>query len=189
MAHVNDLTNRKFGRLIVLKDSGKRRYGNVLWLCRCDCGSRVELRGCALISHNTRSCGCLKKDYINSLRTGFEGLTGSYWRNIVKHVKNKPMSFNINAEYAWQLFLAQKGQCALSGLTLDMPTSKGGNGNAASLDRIDSSKGYIKGNVQWVHRDINWMKGSLSQVRFLDLCSKITARIGLKDERQSAKRE
>ena len=40
----------------------------------------------------------------------------------------------------------------------------------ASLDRIDSSKGYIKGNVQWVHKEFNKMKLDLLDKEFIDIC-------------------
>jgi hypothetical protein len=39
-----DITNKKFGKLTVIKDSGKRdNYGNIFWLCLCDCGNEVEI--------------------------------------------------------------------------------------------------------------------------------------------------
>ena len=44
----------------------------------------------------------------------------------------------------------------------------------ASLDRIDSSKGYIEGNIQWVHKDINRMKGDSSDNDFIKLCKIIS---------------
>lgn len=47
---------------------------------------------------------------------------------------------------------------------------------SASLDRIDSSKGYEQGNVQWVHKDINNMKQSFSQDKFIDWCKKVVNR-------------
>lgn len=40
----------------------------------------------------------------------------------------------------------------------------------ASLDRIDSKIGYIEGNVQWVHKDINKMKNSHTHATFLQWC-------------------
>jgi hypothetical protein len=45
--------------------------------------------------------------------------------------------------------------------------------NTASLDRIDSSLGYVRGNVQWLHKDVNWMKNTLDQDRFIELCKAI----------------
>ena len=42
---------------------------------------------------------------------------------------------------------------------------------SASLDRIDNSKDYVKGNVQWVHKAINMMRGSLSVMEFVALCA------------------
>ena len=43
----------------------------------------------------------------------------------------------------------------------------------ASLDRIDSLKGYTEDNVQWVHKHINFMKGSLSENKFIEYCKLI----------------
>jgi len=44
----------------------------------------------------------------------------------------------------------------------------------ASLDRIDSSKGYIEENVHWVHKRINVMKGNMSEQEFLNFCEAVT---------------
>jgi hypothetical protein len=41
----------------------------------------------------------------------------------------------------------------------------------ASLDRIDSSKGYIDGNVQWVHKEVNEMKMQATQNEFIEYCN------------------
>ena len=42
-----------------------------------------------------------------------------------------------------------------------------------SIDRIDSSKGYIKGNIQLVCGIVNVMKSDSSEDEFLQLCKKI----------------
>ena len=49
----------------------------------------------------------------------------------------------------------------------------------ASIDRIDSNKGYIEDNVVWVHKDINIMKNKFSKEYFLMLCKKIVENHGL----------
>lgn len=57
------LAGQRFGRLVVLKDSGKRKnHGRVVWDCLCDCGNLKEVRGEGLKSGGTRSCGCLRKE-------------------------------------------------------------------------------------------------------------------------------
>jgi len=44
----------------------------------------------------------------------------------------------------------------------------------ASVDRIDSSKGYVTGNIQIVHKTVNYMKHTLTQADFLFFCESIT---------------
>jgi len=43
----------------------------------------------------------------------------------------------------------------------------------ASLDRIDSSIGYIKSNIQWVHKRVNLIKSDMDQKDLLYWCSLI----------------
>ena len=62
-------------------------------------------------------------------------------------------------------FQAQEGKCALSGVKLTF----GRNGNA-SLDRIDPSKYYVEGNMQWVHKSVNKMKGGYPVNTFKKFC-------------------
>jgi hypothetical protein len=73
--------------------------------------------------------------------------------------------WDISIEYLNSLIENQKYKCALSRIKLDRDIS--------SLDRINSTKGYIEGNVQWVHKDINIMKNSYDESYFLFLCNLI----------------
>ena len=38
------------------------KKGGSIWLCECSCGTRKEMTRRTLISGNTKSCGCLKRD-------------------------------------------------------------------------------------------------------------------------------
>lgn len=61
-----DLTGMRFGRLKALyriEDDRKETY----WLCRCDCGNQIAVSLTSLRSGNTRSCGCLHKDYLKNM--------------------------------------------------------------------------------------------------------------------------
>lgn len=53
-----NLIGLKFGRLNVISENGRDRYGLVLWRCKCDCGRESIVRGAALKSGKTKSCGC-----------------------------------------------------------------------------------------------------------------------------------
>lgn len=61
LGHSNkkDLTGQRFGKLVVIKDSGERYNNNVLWLCLCDCGAQIKIKGTSLL-HGVESCGCVQ---------------------------------------------------------------------------------------------------------------------------------
>lgn len=60
---VNDLTGRRFGRLIALNPTGESTPKNGrLWDCQCDCGNNCVVPAALLLEGETRSCGCLKKE-------------------------------------------------------------------------------------------------------------------------------
>ena len=55
--NIKNLTGQRFGKLLVLEDSGQRtKYRNVIWKCRCDCGEITFVSGGDLNTH-TKSCG------------------------------------------------------------------------------------------------------------------------------------
>lgn len=57
-----NLTGQRFGRLIVIKESGKNKWGYYKWKCKCDCGNIVFVIGSCLKSGGTKSCGCYQKE-------------------------------------------------------------------------------------------------------------------------------
>lgn len=65
-----DLTGETFGRLTVQAEIDKRKWGNVVWLCRCDCGEIIEVKGANLRSGATKSCGCLQKERVSQEHSG-----------------------------------------------------------------------------------------------------------------------
>lgn len=56
---LGDLTGKRFGSLTVIKFHKRERKS--YWLCDCDCGKQgVVVLGSALVSGNTKGCGCLR---------------------------------------------------------------------------------------------------------------------------------
>lgn len=59
-----NLIGQRFGRLVpILKTDKRDRNGNIVWLCKCDCGKEKNIVGTNLTRKiGTRSCGCLQKE-------------------------------------------------------------------------------------------------------------------------------
>lgn len=53
-----DLLNKRFGKLIVLEKTNERKWEQIIWKCKCDCGNIVYVPSNLLISGRTISCGC-----------------------------------------------------------------------------------------------------------------------------------
>lgn len=57
---VKDETGNTYGKLTVVAFLGIRR-NNARWLCRCECGKEVDVRGAMLRYGNHQSCGCSRQ--------------------------------------------------------------------------------------------------------------------------------
>lgn len=141
--------------------------------CRCECGKEKAVWRSHLLNGDSKSCGCGRPKTNQTYNwTGCGDLDGNHWNQIVRNANGKkkrsPLDFNITIQYAWDLFLKQNRACALSGRSITL-----GKNRTASLDRIDNSKGYVMGNVQWIHKDINRMKNVYDQEYFLSICREI----------------
>ncbi len=73
MGKIKDLTGKRFGRLTVIEDSGKRRNGSVLWTCLCDCGKTAFVHSIYLTKGFTRSCGCLSVEVAKRIKRDLTG--------------------------------------------------------------------------------------------------------------------
>lgn len=54
-----NLIGQTFGRLTVVEKGGKDSKHNRLWICKCECGNIIAIRGMSLRSGCTISCGCI----------------------------------------------------------------------------------------------------------------------------------
>jgi len=107
--------------------------------------------------------------------TGYEEISGSYWSDISKSAQQRKIEFNITIEYIWDLFIHQNKRCFFTNIELQFhKSSLDRKAQTASLDRIDSAKGYIVGNVQWVHKEVNFMKRTLSNSELIEFCNKVS---------------
>jgi hypothetical protein len=116
--------------------------------------SKKICKRCSNINnHPQNSIGKIRLSQFNKYKTGADQ-RGKLW--------------SIDIYQAADVLKRQSFKCALSGIDIvaEGPFSE----ITASLDRIDNNKGYEPNNIQWVHKEINMMRGSLNVKRFIELC-------------------
>lgn len=94
-------------------------------------------------------------------------------KNLVTKARLRTKEFDpeVDWEYLFDLWSDQNGLCVYSGLPLSVEAN---HPHTISLDRIDSSKGYVRGNLQLVSATVNRMKQEFSEELFLFMCEQIT---------------
>lgn len=98
-----------------------------------------------------------------------------------RHRKKFPAGpeFDLDTDYLQNVIESQRGVCAYTGRPLSgysISTSPfRSSSESLSIDRIDSRKGYVKGNVVVCFLDANVAKGTLSYQEFLSLCRSVVS--------------
>ena len=118
---------------------------------------------------------CSNRNPENNAHKGYykDVLRASFVHKYKTGAETRGIEWDVSFEYLADLLIEQDFKCALSGEDLDaMEVS-----NNCSLDRIDNSKGYIEGNLQWVTSMVNMCKQGYTQDEFIDMCKKISDKV------------
>lgn len=104
-------------------------------------------------------------------------------KNLVTKAKlrKRKQEDNVTWETIHAIWVNQKGLCNYSGVPLSI---KDNHPHKVSIDRIDSSKGYIEGNLQLVSASVNRMKQEFTEEFFLQMCKKITDNVSKTTQEQ-----
>ncbi len=98
------------------------------------------------------------------------------FRRMKAGARRRKIPFKLTQAYIRELYRRQDGQCALTGEPLVLARTShthAAGKTTASLDRRDSSKGYVVGNVQWVHKTVNQMKWDQPEAEFIGWCRRV----------------
>lgn len=172
MGKVIDITNRRFGYLLVIRRHGSYRtktYTNATWNCKCDCGKTISgIRGTFLRDGHTKSCGCKTQDLKRESR-GTHG-DSNYRKKtrllrIHNHIKQrcynpKNCKFHIYGGKGvsvckeWHDYVKFKQWALANGYQEHL-----------TIDRKDSDGDYTPENSQWITLAENSRKGAISRWR------------------------
>lgn len=103
-------------------------------------------------------------------------VTQTFLCSLRASARSRGLSFHLSLQDLWGALVAQDHRCAISGLVLTLDPRATPHLTNASVDRVDSALGYEPGNIQWVHKDINMMKGCLTTQDFIQLCGFVSNR-------------
>lgn len=149
------LTGQRFGRLLVLYDTGERKNRYVVWRCRCDCGGEVDVTTNNLASGHTKSCGCYNRERTIETHTihGMARHGGRHpvyivWRGMLQRCENpNALEYRnyggrgIKVCDEWHEFISFRDWALAHGWQKGL-----------TLDRIDNNAGYSPDNCHWTTR-------------------------------------
>ena len=170
-----------FGRWTIDSENLVLHSGRKQLQVKCACGTIGFVRGDRLKAGLTLGCKhCQHQSYYPETRISsarhYKGLHVSFLKrlgyiyNLTRG--NKVINIDLTIEDLYNLLIQQEFKCALTGIPLNVIHLQHKDSNA-SVDRIDSNKGYTNDNIQWVTKDVNKMKNDLNQDHFIQMCNLI----------------
>lgn len=157
-----DFTGLTFGKLYVIRKID-RQYNQNRYECRCECGKKH------ISTQSSLRRGLATKCFSCATRKDIFGIPKHYLSELKKNAIDRNLEFTVSPEYLGNLIIKQNYKCSLSGLDIQFRINNNKT-HTASLDRIDSKKGYIENNVQWVHKIVNKIKQDLNEKEFVQMC-------------------
>lgn len=162
---INEMVGKRFGKIVVTSVSNRNKRS---LNCVCDCGRTKIIDLYALLNKKLDGCGSC------GVVNGYEDIHDRYITKLISSAKRRGIYYNLDTKYLWDLYVEQNKKCALSEISIEFEQEYSRfKLQTASLDRIDSSQGYTKDNVQWVHKRINFMKQNNTDEYFIELCKAV----------------
>ena len=145
--------NRRFSNTKIDKKAGRTI---LIKCCNPDCDKDIYVNKKTILENKSRYCSLNCRNFKVDKYT-------NYLNDLKRRAIKKNMDFNIDREFIKELLEnKQKNRCAITNVLIKFSdTTK--IYETPSLDRIDNSLGYVKGNIQWVMLGVNYMKLSYTE--------------------------
>lgn len=191
-----DLTGQIFGRLKVVAQDGwyitpSTGDRTAKWQCVCDCGNYKVVQVSQLRNGHTKSCGCYRKELrISKNKTQIacridpkQDAMNKIWRTHVTGAKareltpldktryfeiaiNNCVTCGIEPEITLVAKTAYLTLCKTHNMVIDQDFADAKVIYCNGIDRIDSAKGYVDGNMQPMCQQCNIAKSDRTQEEF-----------------------
>lgn len=143
----HNLTDMRFGRLLVVSEAGRSKDKHVTWNCKCVCGNSLVVSSNQLLRGGTTSCGCYQLETATK-----HGLRQSRLYKIWCNMKSRCNNPNVKCYHHY----GGRGISIYSDWSEDFRefakwAEISGYSDVLELDRIDVNRGYSPGNCRWVN--------------------------------------
>jgi hypothetical protein len=115
-----------------------------------------------------------RKDHIN-VQFDAEKFTKKLLNSSRACAKDRGIPYHLTYDILYEALVNTNGICSVSGKHL---TTLHNHLMKASIDRIDSNKGYTKNNIQIVGQIVNKSKNIMSMEEYIDLCKSVVKHNG-----------
>ncbi len=178
-----DLTGKRFTRLIVTSQAPSNKHGHTKWNCRCDCGIEVVAYASDLKRGGRPSCGCLKSEKISALRKLAPGISGlnNMFAQYRKSAKERGFEFHLTAIQFAALIDKKCHYCGTGpslkafGVNRMARDNINGNFTYTGIDRKNSNEGYHIDNCVTCCKTCNFAKNDMSYEEFIEYLDRLTA--------------
>jgi len=158
--------------------AARERFGNAGVKYCAGCNTRKQIEDFRMKSHprgvhRDSVCTVCSQDRSREYRNNtWRGRAAELFRAAKSRAKVRGLEFNLDKKWIVDRLEAINFTCEVTGIPFALPLGDGSSGIGfanrfgASLDRIDSSRGYTKDNVRIVTNRINVALGDLTDAQF-----------------------